>query len=111
MLGLLLVLLLDEVSPENSRNHAVMTQPFDPSTPKQGRQVASKRVLANLIKVCAKAMDHSSLRRPTAAATMSAATKRMCLTRDQRAVLEAVYAMEKLPDADLRERLSSYLNL
>ena len=37
--------------------------------------------------------------------------KRMCLSRDQRAVLEAVYAMEKLPDADLRERLSSYLNL
>ena len=35
----------------------------------------------------------------------------MCLSRDQRAVLEAVYAMEKLPDADLRERLSAYLNL
>ena len=45
------------------------------------------------------------------AGLMSSNAKRMCLTRDQRAVLEAVYAMEKLPDADLRERLSSYLNL
>ena len=35
----------------------------------------------------------------------------MQLTRDQRAVLEAVYAIEKLPDASLRERLASYLNL
>ena len=42
---------------------------------------------------------------------MSSNSKRMCLSRDQRAVLEAVYAMEKLPDADLRERLSAYLNL
>ena len=46
-----------------------------------------------------------------ASAMSSAASKRMCLSRDQRAVLEAVYAMEKLPDADLRERLSSYLQL
>ena len=35
---------------------------------------------------------------------MSAQTKRMQLSRDQRAVLEAVYAIEKLPDASLRER-------
>lgn len=35
----------------------------------------------------------------------------MQLTRDQRAVLEAVYAIEKLPDASLRERLGRYLNL
>jgi len=46
-----------------------------------------------------------------AGAGASAASKRMCLTRDQRAVLEAVYAIEKLPDAALRERLSTYLNL
>ena len=38
-------------------------------------------------------------------------TTRMPLSRDQRAVLEAVYAIEKLPDASLRERLGSYLNL
>ena len=42
---------------------------------------------------------------------MSSQAKRMQLTRDQRAVLEAVYAIEKLPDASLRERLASYLNL
>lgn len=43
---------------------------------------------------------------------MSAANaKRLALTRDQRAVLEAVYAIEKLPDATLRERLSKYLDL
>ena len=42
---------------------------------------------------------------------MSAQTKRMQLSRDQRAVLEAVYAIEKLPDASLRERLGSYLSL
>jgi fatty acid/phospholipid biosynthesis enzyme len=30
---------------------------------------------------------------------------------DQRAVLEAVYAIEKLPDAALRDRLSAYLSL
>ena len=42
---------------------------------------------------------------------MSTQTKRMQLSRDQRAVLEAVYAIEKLPDASLRERLGSYLNL
>ena len=35
----------------------------------------------------------------------------MQLSRDQRAVLEAVYAIEKLPDASLRERLGSYLSL
>lgn len=39
------------------------------------------------------------------------ANKRMALSRDQRSVLEAVYAMEKLPDAPLRERLSRYLEL
>ena len=42
---------------------------------------------------------------------MSAQTKRMQLSRDQRAVLEAVYVIEKLPDASLRERLGSYLSL
>ena len=42
---------------------------------------------------------------------MSSQAKRMQLTRDQRAVLEAVYAIEKLPDAALRERLGCYLNL
>jgi len=41
----------------------------------------------------------------------SANAKRMQLSHDQRAVLEAVYAIEKLPDAALRERLSSYLAL
>ena len=35
----------------------------------------------------------------------------MQLSRDQRAVLEAVYAIEKLPDASLRERLGGYLSL
>ena len=40
-----------------------------------------------------------------------AAAKRVALSRDQRGVLEAVYAMEKLPDSTLREKLSSYLNL
>ena len=42
---------------------------------------------------------------------MSAAAKRLQLSSDQRAILEAVYAIEKLPDATLRERLSSYLTL
>ena len=42
---------------------------------------------------------------------MSAKSGRMQLSADQRAVLEAVYAIEKLPDAALRERLSSYLSL
>jgi hypothetical protein len=51
-----------------------------------------------------------STERASTGASMSAA-KRMFLSRDQRAVLETVYAMEKLPDADLRERLSAYLNL
>jgi len=32
-------------------------------------------------------------------------------SQDQRAVLEAVYAIEKLPDAALRDRLSAYLSL
>ena len=41
----------------------------------------------------------------------TAAAKRIALTRDQRGVLEAVYAIEKLPDSTLREKLSSYLNL
>ncbi|EOD05067.1 hypothetical protein EMIHUDRAFT_471257 [Emiliania huxleyi CCMP1516] len=39
------------------------------------------------------------------------ATRRMQLSQDQRAVLEAVYAMEKLPDSRLRERLATYLSL
>lgn len=39
--------------------------------------------------------------------------QRLHLTRshDQRAVLEAVFAIDKLPDAALRDRLSSYLDL
>mmetsp|Transcript_11709 Transcript_11709/g.30022 ORF Transcript_11709/g.30022 Transcript_11709/m.30022 type:complete len:701 (+) Transcript_11709:86-2188(+) len=41
----------------------------------------------------------------------SLATKRMALSREQRSVLEAVYAIEKLPDAGLRDRLSKYLDL
>ena len=40
-----------------------------------------------------------------------ASNKRLALSRDQRSVLEAVYAVEKLPDAALRERLSKYLDL
>ena len=47
----------------------------------------------------------------SATATSSTAAKRMALSRDQRQVLEAVYAMEKLPDASLRDRLSKYLDL
>ena len=41
----------------------------------------------------------------------AAANKRLALSREQRSVLEAVYAIEKLPDATLRDRLSKYLNL
>ena len=37
--------------------------------------------------------------------------KRRALSRDRRSVLEAVYAVEKLPDAGLRDRLSKYLDL
>lgn len=37
--------------------------------------------------------------------------KRISLNKDQRSVLEAVYAIEKLPDSSLRDRLSKYLNL
>ena len=44
-------------------------------------------------------------------AKTAAANKRLALSRDQRAVLEAVYAVEKLPDAPLRDRLSKYLDL
>lgn len=44
-------------------------------------------------------------------AAAAAAAKRMALSRDQRSVLEAVYSIEKLPDAPLRERLSKYLDL
>jgi len=40
-----------------------------------------------------------------------AGVKRISLNKDQRAVLEAVYAVEKLPDSSLRDRLSKYLNL
>ena len=37
--------------------------------------------------------------------------KRMQLSCDQKALLETVYAMEKLPDAALRERLGNHLGL
>ena len=40
-----------------------------------------------------------------------ASMKRMSLSADQRAILEAVYNIEKLPDGALRERLSTYLSL
>lgn len=46
-----------------------------------------------------------------ASAISKADSKRLALSRDQRAVLEAVYAVEKLPDAALRDRLSKYLDL
>jgi len=39
------------------------------------------------------------------------ATRRLQLTLDQRAVLEAVYAMRTLPDSHLRKRLAAYLNV
>ena len=48
---------------------------------------------------------------PAMDAKTAAANKRLALSRDQRAVLEAVYAVEKLPDAPLRDRLSKYLDL
>ena len=37
-------------------------------------------------------------------AQAQSSAKRMQLSRDQKALLETVYAMEKLPDAALRER-------
>ena len=41
----------------------------------------------------------------SAKAQAQSSAKRMQLSRDQKALLETVYAMEKLPDAALRERL------
>ena len=37
--------------------------------------------------------------------------RRLALTKEQRSTLESVYDMQKLPDAELRERLSRYLDL
>ena len=53
----------------------------------------------------------SSARLATSSLPAMASNKRLALSRDQRSVLEAVYAVEKLPDAALRERLSKYLDL
>ncbi|EOD10863.1 hypothetical protein EMIHUDRAFT_314765 [Emiliania huxleyi CCMP1516] len=39
------------------------------------------------------------------------ATRRLQLTLDQRAVLEAVYAMRTCPDSHLRKSLAAYLNV
>ena len=44
-------------------------------------------------------------------AAQAQSAKRMQLSRDQKALLETVYAMEKLPDAALRERLGNHLGL
>ena len=44
-------------------------------------------------------------------AQAQSSAKRMQLSRDQKALLETVYAMEKLPDAALRERLGNHLGL
>ena len=42
---------------------------------------------------------------------MAATGKRLALTHDQRSMLESVYDMQKLPDAELRDKLSKYLGL
>ena len=47
----------------------------------------------------------------SAKAQAQSSAKRMQLSRDQKALLETVYAMEKLPDAALRERLGNHLGL
>ena len=56
-------------------------------------------------------IKHRALRPGTVSAPMDRGQKRLALSRDQRQVLEAVYSVEKLPDAALRERLSKYLDL